>query len=88
MPSPRRRKNKKVSPSMVVFSSAINENGKDQTCIFAVCSRSEIRVGPIWGHNSRSIKRALATLTEECDCPATRHTQLESVGSPGHPFHF
>jgi hypothetical protein len=71
-----------------VFSSAINENDVDQTCIFAVCSRSDIKVGPIWGHKAASIKRALATLTEKCECPATRHTRQETLGSPGHPFHF
>ena len=84
----RKKKNKRVAPATVMFSTAINENDKDQSCMFAICTRSDMKVGPIWGHNARSLKRVLATLSEQCDCPAERHTQQETYGAPGHPFHF
>jgi hypothetical protein len=76
-----RRNNKQIAPAIVVFGSTTNENGKEQTCVYAICTRSDVKVGPIWGHNARSIKRVLATLTEKCDCPARRHSNQEQYAA-------
>lgn len=41
--------------------------------MFAECSEGIAIAGPIWGTNDASRKRALAQLTDECDCGATHH---------------
>jgi hypothetical protein len=75
----RRRKLTKA-PATVQFTTEENDEGRSQRCIYAWCQFTDIQVGPIWGHSERSIKRALATLTEECDCPARYHTRRETEG--------
>lgn len=74
----RRKKNK--SPAKIVWSSAVNDKGKSQICIYAVCGMSDDEVGPIWGHSDAAVRRALATLTAECDCPARYHSAREFRG--------
>lgn len=57
----------------IIYTSAENENGYEVDCVFAECLDSEKRVGPIWGHHTRSVRRALARLTEVCPCAADFH---------------
>ena len=75
----RRRKITKA-PATVFFTTQRNDEGREQRCDYAWCHFTEIKVGPIWGHSKRSVTRALATLTEECDCPARFHSQRETEG--------
>lgn len=75
----RRRKITKA-PATVFFTTHRNDDDREQRCVYAWCHFTDIKVGPIWGHSKRSVKRALATLTEECDCPARFHSQRETEG--------
>jgi len=71
---------KTKAPATVLFTSEKNDEGKRQNCVYAQCHLSGYSVGPIWGHKDASVKRALATLTEECDCPARFHQNKEQQG--------
>ena len=64
---------KRRTGATIYFKSAANEEGKMQTCVYAECHLSVKKVGPIWGHGERSIKRALVHLTLACDCPGKYH---------------
>lgn len=75
-----RRRKKKTGGSTVSFSTAVNDNGNDQNCVYAMCHGSGVNVGPIWGHTTAAVKRVLATLTENCDCPAEFHSMRDGVG--------
>jgi hypothetical protein len=44
-----------------------NERGYQSDCVYAECCESGEESGPIWGHGEASVKRALATLRENCD---------------------
>ena len=70
---PLRRKRKNKAPCTVLFGSSKNEDGHKQICVFVECSFSGCQAGPVWGHSDQSIRRALATLSKECDCPAKFH---------------
>lgn len=48
------------------YTSEENEYGREQDCVYATCCQSDVTAGPIWGHSEASVKRALATLSEEC----------------------
>lgn len=52
-----------------------NEDGIEVPCVYAMCDETGEQVGPIWGDGDASVKRALATLTEECSCGATWHRE-------------
>lgn len=71
---------KKPAPARVDAADEANEDGRMQSCVFATCLRSETgyTVGPVWGTSERSVKRALCTLTEECDCRARFHEETDS----------
>lgn len=47
--------------------------GHDQPCVYATCNVSGDTAGPVWGDGPASVKRALAMLTERCDCGARWH---------------
>lgn len=49
------------------------KSGEEEKCLFAECNESGTVIGPIWGTSDKSRKRALASLTEECECPANYH---------------
>jgi uncharacterized protein (DUF2461 family) len=76
-----RRKRWKKAPSNVLYTSEDNEKGVNQPCVYVQCQLSEHSVGPIWGHSDASVKRALATLTTECECPARFHVVRDSEGA-------
>lgn len=62
------------APARVVEDTSVHpRSGKEQACVFAECSEGIAIAGPIWGTNDASRKRALAQLTDECDCGATHH---------------
>lgn len=50
-----------------------NDDGRLQACVYATCCESDDDAGPIWGDSEASVKRALATLTENCGCGADFH---------------
>jgi len=76
----RRKKKNKKAPAMIAWSSATNDRDKVQKCIFATCLFSDQTVGPIWGHSDATMRRALATLTKECECPSKFHQAREFKG--------
>lgn len=75
---------KKRGPSTIIYGHAKDENGHSQLCVYAECQVGGSVVGPIWGHGDKSAKKALATLTRECDCPARFH---KAVAHEGHRVH-
>jgi hypothetical protein len=75
----RRRKITKA-PATVHFTTEKNDDDHDQPCIYVWCQFTDIKIGPVWGHGDASVKRALATLTKECDCPARFHSKRETEG--------
>ena len=52
-------------------------HAKIPDCLYATCEDGGTQVGPVYGHGENSVKRALAQLTEECDCGATFHADAE-----------
>jgi len=80
MPPLRRKRRPKNVPAAIHFAKAKNEKNHQQTCVYAECTLSGIIVGPIWGHTEQSIRKAVATLTQECDCPARFHRVREYHG--------
>lgn len=52
----------------IEYTTEQNDDGYDCDCVYATCRTTGCRIGPIWGQHDRSIQRALATLSEECDC--------------------
>jgi hypothetical protein len=76
----RRRRDKRRAPATIQYTTAKNAAGHSQLCVFAMCEMGMTKVGPIWGHGESSVKRALATLTSECQCPATFHCAEEWRG--------
>ena len=72
----RRRK----SSATIHFVYRKNDQGHKQPCVFAECHASSTMIGPVWGHGEASIRRVLAQLSSECECPAAYHRHQESVG--------
>ena len=65
----------RTATAEIAFEIETNEAGYDTACVYATCLTSGDSVGPIWGDGPASVKRALATLTEECSCDATFHEE-------------
>ena len=62
----------------IEFTQAENpETGRMQDCVIASCCDSDSVTEPIWGHGPASIRRALATLSEDCDCGQSFHKRAE-----------
>jgi len=76
----KKKKKKTKAPATVLFTSEKNENGRRQKCVFAQCHFSGYGAGPVWGHGDNSVKKVLAQLTAECDCPARYHQNKEQQG--------
>ena len=51
--------------------------GNDCDAVYAECLSSGDMVGPVWGTNRASVRRALAMLTEECSCFENWHEAEE-----------
>jgi hypothetical protein len=75
-----RKKNRNKAPATVLFTHEVNDKGHRQICVYAQCQLSGIAHGPVWGHGDNSVKRVLAELTAECDCPAMYHMNKEQQG--------
>jgi hypothetical protein len=62
-----------------------NEHGREQACVYVACRRSAKIAGPVWGHGTPSVTRALVMLTREClsdplhVCRATFHQRDPST---------
>jgi hypothetical protein len=67
-----------TNTASIEFTDEDNDDGYGQDCVYATCNESGDVVGPIWGHGDNSVKRALATLTEECSCGADFHLSEEA----------
>ncbi len=65
---------------MVYFSEAKNDVGHKQFCVYAECLYSGDRIGPIWSHSRAAVRRALATLTEQCGCGRKFHKHRRTEG--------
>jgi hypothetical protein len=81
-PLRRRRKSKVCAPATVCFTQARNESGQRQPCVFAQCHYAGDTVGPVWGHGERSVRRALKTLSERCQCGRRFHRKRFTEGVP------
>jgi hypothetical protein len=81
MPS---RNKKANAPAVVEFSTytGVKKGSKPKPCVYATCQFTGKRVGPIWTHSMAAVKRAMATLTRQCPCPARRHQAREFMGKP------
>lgn len=64
---------KVIHDASITVSEEENDEGFMQTCVYATCLETDEQVGPIWGDSHASVKRALATLTEESGCGADFH---------------
>jgi len=80
MPPLRKKRPPKRAPSVVYFRHAKNEKGHKQLCVYVECELSGNLVGPVWGHSAQSVNKALAMLTQECDCPSKFHAANEYHG--------
>lgn len=80
MPPLRRKRPPKRVSATIHFRHAKNENGHRQICVYAECDLAGAVVGPIWGHSEQTVKKAVATLTRECDCPAKFHRAQDFQG--------
>ena len=80
MPPLRRKRPPKRVTATIHFRHAKNEKGHRQICVYAECDLGGTVVGPIWGHSEQAVKKAVATLTRECDCPAKFHRPQEYHG--------
>lgn len=65
----------------VELTKAINKRGFEQDCVIVTCQESgdstpEVVDGdeePVWGHSPKSVRRALALLSENCSCGSRYH---------------
>jgi hypothetical protein len=48
-------------------------------CVYAVCTLSEDRAGPIYGHLPSSVELVLARLTRTCACGAGAHVMEPGI---------
>ena len=65
----------KESEAHIDYTEEENDRGRMADCVIAECLESGDRTEPVWGHGERSVKRALATLTEHCSCRANYHAE-------------
>ena len=49
-------------------------------CVYAVCTLSEDRVGPVYGHVPASVELVLDRLTRTCACGAGAHVEAPGQG--------
>jgi hypothetical protein len=72
----------------VNIGSEYTEKGRLRPCVYVQCVQSRDWVGPIWGDEERSVKRALATLGEQRSCGGGWHNEVERRvdQSPGNSF--
>jgi len=71
---------RRKSSATIHFVYRKNDQGHKQPCVFAECHASSSMTGPVWGHGEASVRRALAQLSTECECPANYHRHQESLG--------
>ena len=57
----------------IEFTDAEDEHGIERDCVIATCHASGESTEPVWGHSGRSVRRALAELSENCSCGARFH---------------
>ncbi len=64
-----------ASVAEVEFTEDENDSGQLVPCVFVRClsSPTDFEVGPIWGNGIASVRRALAQLSEDCDCGQNFH---------------
>lgn len=62
-------------PAEVTRRSALNEFGRYQSCVVAICGKTGDSA-QAWGTSDRSVARALFTLSEACSCGAERHRMM------------
>lgn len=76
-----RIRRKKFAPAQVTYTTTETQKNGARPCVYATCLFLGTRVGPIWSHSDQAVKRALASLTRECECPAKFHRAMEFSGS-------
>lgn len=81
MPLRKKRKSRTTAPAVILFTQALNDKRQKQLCVYAECIYGGTIVGPIWSHAAVSVRRALATLTERCDCGRRYHKMRQTEGA-------
>jgi hypothetical protein len=70
----------KVSDAEVILGREPNaKTGREQECVTARCLETGQVTEAIWGTGINSVRRALATLTEECGCGARFHRDADEA---------
>ncbi len=65
---------------MIYFIQAKNERGVMQICVAAECLYGGTRVGPVWSHSDKAVRRALAQLSQGCECGRRFHKKRFQEG--------
>ena len=76
----RKTKSKRIAPATVLYTKTKNESGEKQLCVYAQCQYVGCVVGPIWGHEQRSVNKVMAELTRRCQCGRPFHKIREQQG--------
>ena len=68
------RRSRTVARAIVRYHEERNPRNKNICpCVSVMCLFTGHRVGPIWGHSTTSVRRALAELTSQCPCRRRFH---------------
>lgn len=76
----RKRKSKVRAPAVVYYTRAKNEEGVMQLCVGVECIYGGTRFGPVWGHSTKAVNKALATLSGICGCGRRYHKKRFTEG--------
>ncbi len=76
----RKRKSKTRADAIIYFTTAPNEHGKKQLCVYAECLFGGGKAGPVWSHTRNAVSRVLATLRTTCECGRYYHRHKYTEG--------
>lgn len=62
-----------ISYAAIEYSLEENDYGTMTPAVVAKCLETGCESGIVWGSSFRSVKRALAVLTDRCNCGASFH---------------
>lgn len=51
-----------------------------QLCVVAECTFGGTKFGPVWSHQDKAVNRALATLSQFCECGRRFHKHRYTEG--------
>lgn len=68
----------KTAHATVIYTTAKNEEGRQQGCVLVKCSESGKVHGPVWGRGEPSIKRGLWMASQPGKCPCGKGCHVAS----------